>query len=74
MDPYTITSVQPFGLFDTIILFRAVGRDTSGRFKSVVIAVDHRPARAIREALAHGERPLVHAEEWQVWPAAVGRF
>ena len=62
---YQITSVLPFGLFDSIILFRA--QRLSGRFgRTIVIAVDHRPARAIREALWQGIRPIVEPESWQV--------
>ena len=65
-DPrYQITSVCPFGMFDTIIRFRA--QRLGGRFgKAVVIAVDHRPARDLREALAYGIRPIVMPESWQV--------
>jgi hypothetical protein len=63
---YQITSVLPFGMFDTIIQFRA--QPLTGRFgHTVLIAVDHRPARAIREALASGIRPIVEPESWQVW-------
>ena len=62
---YQITSVCRFGLFDTIIRFRA--QRLGGRFgRTVEIAVDHRPARALREALAQGIRPIVEPESWQV--------
>ena len=65
MTRYQITSVLPFGMFDTIISFRA--QALNGRFgKTVLIHVDHRPARALREALAVGIRPIVEPEWWQV--------
>lgn len=63
---YQITSVLPFGMFDTVVQFRA--QRLSGRFgRTVLIAVDHRPARDIREALASGIRPIVEPESWQVF-------
>ena len=74
---YQITSVLHFGMFDTIIQFRAQAlsrkagpngrRGQYGFGKTVLIAVDHRPARHIREALASGIRPIVEPESWQVF-------
>lgn len=60
---YRITGVRPFGMFDTIIMFEAVSEATGER---AIIASDHRPARDIREAFAHGDEVIVHPESWQI--------
>lgn len=57
-----IVGVRPFGMFDTVILFESI--DDDGNHHTV--AVDHRPARDIRLALARGEEPEVEPESWQV--------
>ena len=72
----TITGVRPFGLFDSIIVFD--GLDENGL--AVTLAVDHRLARAVREALYQAlEFPdqddlisgvEVMVEPWQV----IGRY
>lgn len=66
MTRYQITSVKPFGMFDTIILFRAQALGQPGFGKAVLIAVDHRPAQNLRAALQHGIRPVVEPQPWQV--------
>ncbi len=42
-----VTGVRPSGMFDTVITFTGIDVDTGN---NVVFAVDHRPARDLREA------------------------
>lgn len=60
-----LDAVQPFGLFDTVLVF--AGHTDS---EDLLFAVDHRPARQLREYLAEqdelGGEASVEIEPWQV--------
>ena len=57
------TAVHPFDVFDTIIVFTGEDPETGETF---LFAADHRPAREIRAALAHGEQPLVDVPDYML--------
>lgn len=59
----TVTGVRPFGSFDSIIRFDAVVEDTG---HAVLIAVDHRPAADLLEALGEQGEVDVEVEAWQI--------
>lgn len=59
----TAFHVEPYGLFDTIIVFH--GRDEDG--KVFRFAVDHRPAREVRRVIeGEGGELDCYVEDWQI--------
>lgn len=65
----TVSVEEPgeYGLLSTVVPFTGTDLDSGERVK---FAVDHRPARHLLHALAHGEEPVVEVEDWQVLSVA----
>jgi len=62
-DRVELQRVRPFDPFDSVIVFDGVRLSDGG---PVSLAVDHRPARQIREALADGGTITVRPQPWQI--------
>jgi len=60
MTPVTITGIARDE--GTVVVFDAYDDERN----EIQIAVDHRPAQALADALAHGEFPEADVDDWQI--------